>query len=108
MTDAPAGLSVLVETERRLEAELTAARREAARLEQEGAAEAARLEQALLAELAAAGQALEERLGAEEEQARVQVAADAERDVAIWETDEAEVSALAGWVVARIVGGEPA
>ncbi len=104
MPDAPAGLSVLVETERRLDAELAAARAEAARLTRHGVEEIERLERAFDAELAAAEERLVGRLRAEEARLLAGIDSTAAAEAGRWTATDAEVAAQAEWVAARIIG----
>ena len=97
-------LSLLVETERRLEAELAATRAEAAGLVEAARKDAEDLERRLAADVAAALDALKAEIGAERERRVAEIKAESRRAVRAYdEVDDTRVAELADTVVSDLV-----
>jgi F0F1-type ATP synthase membrane subunit b/b' len=107
--NAPAAsgdLSRLLETERRLEAQLAAARAEAEALLAAARREAAQLETGQRAGLDRALAALEKELREERERRLAGIEAESRGEVARWDgMGDGEVARLAGMVVRRVISG---
>jgi hypothetical protein len=100
-------LERLLELERRLEALLGDARRDAARLVADAETTAAQRDAAVQADVAAAAAALDQRIEAERAQREAAILAEAERDAARFDAVSASrLETLAGLIVRRVVHAE--
>jgi vacuolar-type H+-ATPase subunit H len=105
--DSQGGLSLLVDTERRLDAELAAARAQASRLVEAARTEATSLEQRLEAEIAASVSALKAEVDDERCRRLEQVVANARREVDAYDrVSDERAREIARVLVARLVAAD--
>ncbi len=107
MSDAQGGLSLLVETERRLDEELAAARAQAEGLRADARAAASAIERQLDAEVAAAMQVVRDEVALEREQRLAAIADEARRETEGYRgIGDERVIAIARGLVSRLASAD--